>query len=572
VIKKFIPILDWLPNYKKEHFNGDLFAGLAVGVMLIPQGMAYAMIAGLPPVYGLYTAIFPQLIYAIFGTSRQLAIGPVAMDSLLVATGISLIATEGTEAYISFAILLAFFVGLFQFVLGFARMGFITNLLSKPVISGFTAAVAFIIAINQFKDLIGVNLIKSNRSYEILISAFNNIGQTHLLTLIIGILGILLIYFLKKINNKIPGAFLALLLGIAAVYILGLNDQGVKIVEEIPSGLPQFIMPNLSLESFRRLAPLAGTLAVISFIEAYSIGKAMEAKERTYKIVPNQELAALGLSNIVGSLFQAFPATAGFSRTAVNYSSGAKTPLASIFSAMIVILTLLFLTPFFYYLPNAILASIIMFAVVSLIDYTYIKYLWKTNKVEFVLLVITFSVTFSFGMVQGIVTGVSLSVLLLIYRAANPHMAVLGRVKGFTEYRNIKRFEDLEAWDHLLIIRVDAPFAFVNIQTIKEKILNEAIKREGMLKKVVIDAGPVSFIDATGLDGIRELMDALRTKDIELLFSEVVGPVRDIFYKNDLFSEKSAETFFMTTDEAVNYCLTEEGENSHASFAVQASR
>ncbi|MFT7269963.1 MAG: SulP family sulfate permease, partial [Roseivirga sp.] len=190
-MKKFIPILNWLPNYKKQDFNGDLFAGLAVGVMLIPQGMAYAMIAGLPPVYGLYTAIFPQLIYAIFGTSRQLAIGPVAMDSLLVATGISLIATEGTQAYISFAILLALFVGLFQFVLGVARMGFITNLLSKPVISGFTAAVAFIIGINQFKDLIGVNLVKSNRSYEILISAFDNMGQTHFLTLVIGVLGIL---------------------------------------------------------------------------------------------------------------------------------------------------------------------------------------------------------------------------------------------------------------------------------------------------------------------------------------------------------------------------------------------
>ncbi|MFT6055615.1 MAG: SulP family sulfate permease [Roseivirga sp.] len=570
-MKKFIPILNWLPNYKKQDFNGDLFAGLAVGVMLIPQGMAYAMIAGLPPVYGLYTAIFPQLIYAIFGTSRQLAIGPVAMDSLLVATGISLIATEGTQAYISFAILLALFVGLFQFVLGVARMGFITNLLSKPVISGFTAAVAFIIGINQFKDLIGVNLVKSNRSYEILISAFDNMGQTHFLTLVIGVLGILLIYGLKKLNKKIPGAFIALLMGIAAVYFLGLNEFGVKIVEDIPSGLPQFMMPNITLESFIKLAPLAGTLAVISFIEAYSIGKAMEAKERTYKIIPNQELIALGLSNVFGSFFQSFSATGGFSRSAVNYSSGAKTPLAGIFSALIVTLTLLFLTPFFYYLPNAILASIIMIAVVNLVEYTYIKYLWKTNKVEFVLLMVTFLATFSFGMVEGIVTGVVFSVLLLIYRAANPHMAVLGRVKGFTEYRNIKRFEELESWDHLLIIRVDAPFAFVNIQTIKEKILNEAVNRGGKLSKVIIDAGPVSFIDATGIDGIRELMESLRTMNIEMLFSEVVGPVRDIFYKNDLFSGKAAETFFMTTDEAVNYCLSEQRKNDHVSFAVQAS-
>jgi SulP family sulfate permease len=572
VIKKILPIFNWLPNYQKEHFNGDLFAGLAVGVMLIPQGMAYAMIAGLPPVYGLYTAIFPQLIYAIFGTSRQLAIGPVAMDSLLVAAGISLIATEGTEAYLTFAILLAFFVGLFQFVLGVARMGFITNLLSKPVISGFTAAVAFIIAITQLKDLIGVTLIRSNRTYEVVISAFNNIEKTHLLTLVIGLSGILLIFLLKKWNKKIPGAFLALILGIVAVYALGLHNQGVKIVEDIPSGLPQFALPDLSLDALRRLAPLAGTLALISFIEAYSIGKAMESKEHTYKIVPNQELIALGLSNVVGSFFQTFPATAGFSRTAVNYSSGAKTPLAAIFSAAIIVLTLLFLTPLFYYLPNAILASIIMIAVVNLIEFAYIKYLWKTNKVEFALLMVTFLVTFSFGMVQGIVTGVALSILLLIYRAANPHIAVLGRIKGFTEYRNLKRFDDLESWSHLLVIRIDAPFVFVNIQTIKDRILNEALQREGKLKRVIIDAGPVSYIDATAIDGIRELIETLRTKGIELLFTEVIGPVRDVFYRNNLFSEKASDTFFLTTDEAVNYCLSVENKNDHVSFAVQASK
>uniref|UniRef100_UPI0040471348 SulP family inorganic anion transporter n=1 Tax=Roseivirga sp. TaxID=1964215 RepID=UPI0040471348 len=572
MIKKTLPIFNWLPNYQKEHFNGDLFAGLAVGVMLIPQGMAYAMIAGLPPVYGLYTAIFPQLIYAIFGTSRQLAIGPVAMDSLLVAAGISLLAAEGTQAYLTFTILLAFFVGLFQFVLGVARMGFITNLLSKPVISGFTAAVAFIIAITQLKDLIGVTLVKSNKTYEVVISAFDNLGKTHLLTLLIGVAGILLIYALKRWNNKIPGSFIALILGIAAVYGLGLHHQGVKIVAEIPSGLPQLIWPDFSLDAFRQLAPLAGTLALISFIEAYSIGKAMESKERTYKIIPNQELIALGLSNIVGALFQAFPATAGFSRTAVNYNSGAKTPLAAIFSASVIVLTLLFLTPFFYYLPNAILASIIMIAVVNLIEFNYIKYLWKTNKVEFALLMVTFSVTFTFGMVEGIVTGVALSILLLIYRAANPHIAVLGRIKGYTEYRNLKRFDDLESWSHLLIIRIDAPFVFVNIQTIKDRILSEALKREGKLKRVIIDAGPVSYIDATGIDGIRELIEILRTKEIELLFSEVIGPVRDLFYRNNLFSEKATETFFLNTDQAVNYCLSEEHKNNHASFAVQSSK
>ena len=571
MIKRLFPIFNWLPNYQKGHLNGDVFAGMAVGVMLIPQGMAYAMIAGLPPVYGLYTAIFPQLIYAILGTSRQLAVGPVAMDSLLVASGISILATEGTETYLAFAILLAFFVGALQLLLGVFKMGFITNLLSKPVISGFTSAVAFIIALNQLKDLIGVNLIKSNRSYEIVISAFNNIDKTHLITLAVGVAGIVLIKSLKYWNKKIPGAFIALILGIAAVYGFGLQNMGVSIVQDIPSGLPQFVIPEITLAHFKTLVPLAGTLAVISFIEAYSVGKAMEAKERTYKIVPNQELIALGASNMFGSFFQAFPATAGFSRSAVNYESGAKTPLAGIISAVIVTLTLLFLTPLFYYLPKAILASIIMIAVVNLIEFAYLKYLWRTSKMEFALMLITFLVTFSFGMVQGIVTGVALSILLLLYKAANPHMAVLGRIKGFTEYRNEKRFKDLESWDHLLIVRVDAPFAFVNIQTIKEWISNEALKREGKLNKVIIDAGPVSYIDATGIDGIRELMESLEKKNIELIFSEVIGPVRDAFYRNQLFSEKASEVFFMTTDEAVNYCISQEFKNTHASFAVQVN-
>ncbi|MGW8123160.1 SulP family inorganic anion transporter [Roseivirga echinicomitans] len=571
MIKKYFPILDWLPNYQKAQLNGDLFAGMAVGVMLIPQGMAYAMIAGLPPVYGLYTAIFPQLIYAILGTSRQLAVGPVATDSLLVASGISLLATEGTETYLAFAILLAFFVGALQFLLGVLKMGFITSLLSKPVISGFTSAVAFIIALNQLKDLIGVNVARSNKSHEILLSAFNNIGQTHWITLIIGVSGIVLIKSLKRWNKRIPGAFIALILGIVAVYGLGLQDQGVNIVKDIPSGLPQFIIPEITFAHFKTLVPLAGTLAVISFIEAYSVGKAMEAKERTYKIIPNQELIALGASNMFGSFFQAFPATAGFSRSAVNYESGAKTPLAGIISAAIVTLTLLFLTPLFYYLPKAILASIIMIAVVNLIEYAYLKYLWRTSRIEFGLMLSTFIVTFSFGMVEGIVTGVALSILLLLYKAANPHMAVLGRIKGFTEYRNKNRFKDLEFWDHLLIVRIDAPFAFVNIQTIKDWISSEALKRKGKLNKVIIDMGPVSYIDATGIDGIRELMASLKKNNIEVIFSEVIGPVRDALHRNHLFSERSSEVFFMTTDEAVNYCISEDSKNYHANLAVQVN-
>lgn len=549
-MKQFFPILTWLPNYKKDYLSNDLFAGLTVGIMLIPQGMAYALIAGLPPVYGLYASIVPQLIYAILGTSRQLSVAPVAMDSLLVASGISVLAMEGTDAYISFAILLAFFMGVSQFLLGTFKLGFITNLLSKPVISGFTSAAALIIGLNQLKYLIGVDIAKSNRVYEIVVNAFSKLDQTHLVTLIIGIGGIVLIKGVRKINSKIPGALLAVVFGTLIVYFMGLDSKGVSIVKEIPEGLPAFKMPDFSLGQFAELIPLALTISVVAFMEAFSVAKALESKKRDHKVIPNQELLALGASNIIGSLFQSYPVTGGFSRSAVNFQAGAITPLSSIISAVLVGLTLIFLTPLFYHLPHAILASVIMVAIVGLIDVSYIRYLWKKDKIEFTLLAVTFLVTLNFSMVPGIVSGIVFSILILMYRAAYPHVALLGRVKATSEFRNLSRFEDLKTWEELLIIRIDAPYAFINIQTIKERIVKEADKRKGSLKYVILDASSVSYVDATAIDGLKELITELKELDVQLVMSSVLGPVRDSFHKNGIFKEMNGN-MFLNSDEAV---------------------
>ena len=570
-IKSYLPILQWLPNYKKEHLNDDLFAGLTVGVMLIPQGMAYALIAGLPPVYGLYASVVPQLIYAIFGTSRQLSVAPVAMDSLLVATGVSVLATEGTDAYITFAIMLALFMGIAQFSLGLIRMGFITNLLSKPVISGFTSAAAVIIGLNQLKYLLGIDVARANEIHKVLASAFEKITEVHWLTLIIGIAGIVFLKLSKKLSPKIPGALVAVVVGILVVFGLGLDEKGVSVVQDIPQGLPAFILPDLSWELVQKLLPLSLTIAVVAYMEAFSVAKALEAKRRNYKVMPNQELIALGAANIVGSLFQSYPVTGGFSRSAVNEQSGAQTPLASIISAVLVALTLLFLTPLFYHLPHAILAAIIMVAVSGLIDTQYIVTLWKTNKVELGLLLATALITLVVGMVPGIVSGIILSVLILLFKAANPHMALLGRVKGFSEYRNLKRFDNLETWKELMIVRVDVPFVFVNIQTIKERITNAALDREGKLKYVILYAGSVNHMDATGIIGVRDLIESLREKDITLLFAEVIGPVRDAMYRNDLVKNVSGKMFFLTTDDAVKYCLSEDVEASREKMALQTN-
>lgn len=539
--------------------------------MLIPQGMAYALIAGLPPVYGLYASVVPQIIYAVLGTSRQLSVAPVAMDSLLVATGVSVLATEGSEAYVTYAILLAFFMGAAQFALGIIRMGFITNLLSKPVISGFTSAAALIIGLNQLKYLMGVDLEKSNEVHRIIVSAVERVGELHWATFLIGVAGIILIKASKRINRKIPGALIAVILGVLLVFTLGLDQKGVSIVRDVPRGLPALIIPDFSWEVLQKLLPLSLTIAVVAFMEAFSVAKAIEAKKRNYKVMPNQELIALGAANVVGSLFQSYPVTGGFSRSAVNEQAGAHTPLASIISAVLVALTLLFLTPLFYHLPHAILASIIMVAVSGLIDLSYIRVLWKTNKIELGLLLATGIVTLIFGMVPGIVSGIALSILILLFKAANPHIAFLGRVNGFTEYRNLKRFDNLETWEELLIVRVDAPFVFVNIQTIKERIVNEALKREGKLKFVILDAASVVHIDATGVVGLRDLIDSLKEKGISLLFAEVIGPVRDAFYQNELVRGKHEQEFFLTTDDAVKYCLSEEYEQSRAELALQTN-
>ncbi len=569
VIQKILPITSWLPNYKKDDLSGDLFAGLTVGVMLIPQGMAYALIAGMPPVYGLYASIVPQLIYALLGTSRQLSVAPVAMDSLLVAAGVSVLATEGTDAYIGFAILLAFFMGLFQMLLGVARLGFITNLLSKPVISGFTSAAALIIGLNQLKYLLGVELEKSNKVYEIVWSAIQSVNQTHIITLMIGVIGIIIIKGVKRINPKIPGALLAVVFGTSLVYFMQLNESGVSIVKTIPEGLPAFRLPDFSLGQLGELVPLALTISVVAFMEAYSVSKAIEAKKRNYKVMPNQELVALGAANVVGSFFQSFPVTGGFSRSAVNYESGANTPLSSIVSAVLVGLTLIFLTPLFYFLPTTILASVIMVAVAGLIDLGYARQLWRDSKLEFALLIATFLVTLNFSMVPGIVTGIVLSILILLYKLAYPHIARLGRVRGHHEFRNVKRFKDLEVWDHVMILRIDAPLTFINIQYFKEYI-EDRVKESADLETIILDAGPMSHMDATAANGLKELLTYLKEKNIEFLMCDLIGPVRDTLKRTGLKEILNEQNVFFDLNEAVKYVTTHQ-QGDYKDFALQSN-
>ena len=550
--KQYFPILEWLPNYNSDFFKGDLIAGLTVGVMLIPQGMAYAMLAGMPPIYGLYASIIPLILYAIFGTSRQLAVGPVAMVALLIAAGVGELTTD-TNEFISLAILLALMVGVIQLLMGVFRLGFLVNFLSHPVIAGFTSAAALIIGFSQLKHLLGIQIPRSNHIHEIIGNAFSNVDAINYQTLTIGLVAIGLILLVKKIKLPIPGPLLAVVFGILAVWGLGWYDEGVKIVGEVPKGLPAFGAPSLNLENVKALLPIALTISFIGFMESIAVAKAIQAKHKNYQIIPNQELIALGMANIGGSLFQAFPTTGGFSRTAVNDQTGAKSGMASIFSAILIALTLLFLTPLFYYLPNAILASVIMVAVFGLIDFKEAKHLWHTDRGDFLMMLATFLGTLSLGIEEGILIGVVLSLGLIIFRTTQPHTAVLGKIPEKPHYKNIDRFDHLEVREDILIFRFDARLYFANVSFFKDKVESEILEKGKALKLFIMDADSMNGMDSSGVHAIEEIIEFCHDRDIQFQFVGLKGPIRDILHRAGIVEGIGDDNFFFRIQHAVDF-------------------
>lgn len=575
-IKQFVPVLEWLPKYTKKQFSGDLSAGLTVGVMLIPQGMAYSMLAGLDPIYGLYAVTLPLMAYAFLGTSRQLAVGPVAMVALLTASGIGGLAEAGSGQYVQLAFGLALLAGVIQLLLGVFRLGFLVNFLSHPVISGFTSAAALIIGLSQLKHLLGISIPNSEHIHEIVLAAAQNITDTNPYTLTLGLGGIALIFGVKRIHRSIPGSLLAVLAGILIVWGFGLTGQGVKIVGSVPSGLPSFVAPQLGLPDWQALIPVALTISLVGFMESIAVAKAIQARHRDYKVDANQELIALGAANLFAGFFKAFPVTGGFSRTAVNDQSGAKTGMASFISAMLIVLTLLFLTPLFYYLPNAILASVILVAVLGLIDVKEPMHLWKSNKTDFYMLMVTFVATLIVGIEKGIGLGVILSLVMVIYRTTKPHVAVLGQVPGTRTYRNLARFDHLIEKEHLLIYRFDADLYFANVSYFKDS-LEELVQQKGAaLKAIIINAESINNLDSSAIHALEEVIDENRKRGFEIAFTGVKGPIRDAMKKAHLIDKIGDNRFFLTIQDAVDACdahcqRAEAGEYKHQDLAVQTN-
>jgi len=529
MLQTVIPALEWLKDYKLSDLKNDLTAGTIVAILLVPQGMAYAMLAGLPPVMGLYASTFPLILYALFGSSKHLAVGPVAMISLLVYTGVSLHAEPGSHHYIQLVLLLSLMVGVSQFLLGLLGAGFFINFISHAVISGFSSAAAIIIGLSQLGHLLGIKLSVHHSVFQLLWEAIKRIGEAHIITLGIGLAVILLLVSLKKMAPRIPAPLLMAAGGIMLTYLLRLDQSGVIIVGDIPQGLPGFIFPAMNLDSISLLLPVAMTILFVGFMESISIAKLIAVKER-YKINSNRELRGLGLANIGAAFFSAYPVTGGFSRTAVNHEAGARTGLASIISAGLILLTLLFLTPLFYYLPNAVLASIVVVAVSGLIDFKGARHFFKIRTADGWTWMLTFIITLTLGSEKGILAGAAFSLLLFIWRSAHPHTAELGYIEKEKVFRNVKRFPEARIFPGVLILRVDAPLYFANTGFL-EDLLHKNLVEKPEVTWVILDFSGVNDMDAIAIDALEEIMDLYREKQVLFLFAEMKGPVRDLVMK-----------------------------------------
>jgi SulP family sulfate permease len=549
-LKRHVPLLASLQGYNQSNLRGDLTAGLTTAVMLVPQAMAYAMLAGLPPIIGLYASTLPLAVYALLGTSRQLAVGPVAMVSLMVAAGAGALATPGSGEYVTLAIVLAAMVGVMQLGMGVARLGFLVNFLSHPVVSGFTSAAALIIGFSQLKHILGIDLARSHHVHTIVADALGRLGEVNLLTLVIGAGAVGLLLLLKSVRPTFPGALFVVVIGTLLVKVLGLHESGVAIVGDVPAGLPALALPAVSLEAVRQLWPTALAIALVGFMESISVAKAFASRNH-YEVDANKELVGLGAANVVGSLFSAYPVTGGFSRTAVNAQAGARSGLASVVTAAIVAVTLLLFTPLFYYLPKAVLAAIIMVAVFGLVDLREVRHLWSVKRGDLALLALTFAATLMINIEAGILVGVGSSIMAVMIRTTRPHTVVLGRVRGSHAYRSLERYPDAVTVPGVIAIRIDAQFYFGNVTFLKETLRKLESGCTEPLRAIVINAASINQLDSSADAALHEIAGELKQRGVELFFAEVRGPVLDVMRRSGFVDLLGEDHFFLTARRAV---------------------
>lgn len=564
-VKRYLPFLDWLLHYRSGDLTGDLMAGIIVAVMLVPQAMAYAMLAGLPPKVGLYASIAPLIIYGLLGSSRTLAVGPVAIVSLLVAAGVTPLAEPGSAQYLQYAITLAFLVALIQLVMGVVRLGFLVNFLSHPVLVGFTNAAAIVIGFSQVKHLLGIKIPSTEQFFAQVWVVAQHASNTNWVTLSIGLGSIAILFafryglagFLNRLG--LPEAVImpicksaplvVVLLGTLLVQGFALNTTaGVGIVGEVPTGLPGLTMPILDLSIWQLLLPTALAISFVGYMESISVAKSL-ARKRREKIDADQELVALGTANFGAAFLGGYPVTGGLSRSVVNFVAGANTGLASIITALLIGLTVLFLTPLFYYLPNAVLAAIIVVAVTSLFDWQTTKHIFAYSKMDFAALLTTFVAVLTLGVENGILVGAGLSLVLFIWRTSQPHIAIVGRIAGTETYLNIRRHE-VQTWPEVIAMRIDESLYFANTNKLEEAILAELAEKP-TAQYVILIGTAINVIDVSALEMLEALNHDLREIGVELHLAAIKGPVMDKLKAIGFVEAIGADRIHLSTHDAM---------------------
>ena len=548
-LARYLPILEWGRGYGGVTLTNDLVAAAIVTIMLIPQSLAYAMLAGLPPEIGLYASILPIIAYALFGTSRALAVGPVAVISLMTLTAASAVAAPGSAEFIAATLVLALLSGLILIVMGVLRLGFLANLLSHPVVSGFITASGIIIATSQLKSLLGIKA-SGEAMPELVTTLIENAKDTNPYTLAIGVIATGFLFWVRKGLKPMlvgfglaarpadlvakAGPIVAVALSILAVIAFDLEAKGVKVVGDIPQSLPPFTVPLFDAELWQRLAVPALLLSIIGFVESVSVAQTLAAKKRQ-RIVPDQELIGLGAANVAAAFSGGYPVTGGFARSVVNFDAGAETPAAGAFTAVGILLAALFLTPLLASLPIATLAGTIIVAVLSLVDFKTPRAIWHYSKADFAAMAATIAVTLLIGVEPGVMAGVGLSLALFLWRASRPHAAIVGRVPETEHFRNVKRHKVFTD-PRILTIRIDESLTYLNARWLEEFVLEE-IAAHPKLKHLILMASAVNAIDASALESIEAINHRMADAGVCLHLSEVKGPVMDALERGHFLHE-----------------------------------
>ncbi|SNR27021.1 SulP family inorganic anion transporter [Puniceibacterium sediminis] len=557
---RYLPILDWGSRYDRAALGNDLLAAVIVTIMLIPQSLAYALLAGLPPEAGLYASIVPIMLYAVFGTSRALAVGPVAVVSLMTAAAIGNIAAQGTIGYGAAALTLALMSGLMLLGMGVFRLGFLANFLSHPVISGFITASGILIAASQLKYILGVPA-SGHTLIEMLTSLVSNLGAVNFWTLAIGLSATAFLFWVRKGLKPLlrakglspamadaltkAGPVAAVIVTTATVWLLGLDARGVNIVGAVPQSLPPLTMPSLSPELLKQLLIPALLISIIGFVESISVAQTLAARRRQ-RIDPDQELIGLGAANLGAAFTGGFPVTGGFSRSVVNFDAGAETPAAGAYTAVGLAIAALMLTPLIHYLPNATLAATIIVAVLGLVDLSILKTAWTYSRSDFAAVAVTMLVTLLVGVEAGVSSGVLLSILLHLHRTSRPHVAEVGLVPGTQHFRNIHRHE-VQTDPTVLTMRVDESLYFANARFLEDSVTNR-VTGDTALRHVILMCSAVNEIDLSAVESLEAINNRLSEMGVKLHLSEVKGPVMDRLKRGHLLDELTGQVFLSQYD------------------------